>query len=252
VVLLQQSTGAALEWYAAAAIQNPIITKAWTSGVAYLLGDSLAQRLAGGKFAPGRMARSAIAGFVSHGPTLHFWCLLLDRFVDLGTGRWAQRGTLVVKILLDQTIFSLYLNAAYCALTETLRGTSPRVLWARVRASSWPMLRSSWRFWPAVHAFTFSVVPLHLRVLWVDVVEVVWVAILATLVAAAGKDAAHEGQEGQMGQEGQEEQEGAEGIEVVDGAVDAEARAQSAPVGVEIQVQAAASGSATSASGVPV
>ena len=29
------------------------------------------------------------------------------------------------------------------------------------------------RFWPGVHLLTFSVVPQHLRVLWVDVVEVV-------------------------------------------------------------------------------
>jgi len=193
VAVLQQTTGAAFQVYEAAALSSPILTKAWTSGVAYLLGDSLAQRMAGGKFELGRMLRSTTAGFVSHGPQLHFWCLILDRFVNLGSGPWAQRSTLALKILLDQTIFSLYLNAAYCALTEALRRTPPALIWARVRASSWPMLRSSWRFWPAVHAFTYSVVPLHLRVLWVDCIEVVWVAILATLVAAAGQAETGEG-----------------------------------------------------------
>ena len=51
----------------------------------------------------------------------------------------------------------------------------------------WPSLTASWRFWPAAHALTYSVIPLHLRVLWVDVLEVVWVAILAKCVSRAGE-----------------------------------------------------------------
>ena len=132
-----------------------------------------------------RVARSGAAGFISHGPQLHYWCLFLDRFVSFGPGTWAVRAALAAKILLDQTFFSLYMNAAYCALVETLSGRSLRAALARVRASAWPSLRSSWKFWPAVHLITFSVVPSHLRVLWVDAVEIVWVAILATCVSAA-------------------------------------------------------------------
>ena len=37
------------------------------------------------------------------------------------------------------------------------------------------------------HALTYSVVPLPLRVLWVDVLEIVWVAILSTAVASTGQ-----------------------------------------------------------------
>ena len=44
-----------------------------------------------------------------------------------------------------------------------------------------------WRFWPLAHALTYSVVPLPLRVLWVDVLEIVWVAILSTAVASTGQ-----------------------------------------------------------------
>ena len=57
-----------------------------------------------------------------------------------------------------------------------------------MRAAAWPSLYSSWRFWPFVHALTYSIVPLHLRVLWVDVVEVAWVAILATCTAKAARE----------------------------------------------------------------
>ena len=40
-----------------------------------------------------------------------------------------------------------------------------------MRASSWPSLRASWKFWPAVHLATYSIVPMHLRVLYIDVVD---------------------------------------------------------------------------------
>ena len=168
--------------YEAACFARPVLTKAATSGVAYVLGDVLAQRLAPAKFNLARVVRSGAAGCLSHGPQLHYWSLFLDRFVCLpGPATY----TVACKILLDQTIFSLYLNGAYCALTELLKRSSASATWARMKASAWPMLSSSWRFWPAVHALTYSIVPTHLRVLWVDIVEVVWVAILSTCAVRA-------------------------------------------------------------------
>ena len=171
--------------YEAAALKTPILTKACTSGVAYLLGDSLAQFLSKRKsFDFGRVARSTIAGFFSHGPQLHFWCLFLDKFVGFGKRTYLS---LPLKILLDQTFFALYLNGAYCAIIETLKGSTRRSIWRRVRTAALPSLFSSWKFWPFVHLITYSIVPFHLRVLWVDVVEVVWVAILANCAAAAAE-----------------------------------------------------------------
>jgi len=167
--------------YEYAALARPIITKSATSAVAYALGDALAQRLvpAAGRRGPldrGRILRSTLAGGISHGPQLHFWSLFLEHF--LGPGQ------VVRKILLDQTLFGLYINGAYTVLTELLKGTPPAAVWRRVRDTSWPSLRASWKFWPAVHALTYSVVPVHMRVLWIDAVEVVWVGILSTCVAA--------------------------------------------------------------------
>lgn len=175
--------------YESAALRTPIITKAATSGVAYFLGDALAQLRVGSgsakqRFDLRRAARSTLAGFVSHGPQLHYWCLFLDAQVRLGSAA----ATLVAKIVLDQTVFSLYLNGVYCALVEALKGAPPAAVWRRVRAAALPSLVSSWRFWPWVHALTYSVVPLHLRVLWVDCVEVVWVSILATCTSKAASD----------------------------------------------------------------
>jgi hypothetical protein len=69
--------------YEAAAIARPLITKSATSGVAYLLGDTIAQRrsAAGPRgVSRGRLTRATIAGAVSHGPQLHYWTVKLSLY----------------------------------------------------------------------------------------------------------------------------------------------------------------------------
>lgn len=186
--------------YETFALSWPITTKAMTSGIAYLLGDILAQRLEAislrtqrGLHATDpsepvdfvRALRSGGAGFVGHGPQLHAWGVFLEKYVVLGTSPCAKRIAVLVKILLDQTIFTLYVNGSYCALVEALQGASMSQIWHRLRTSAWPTLRSSWCFWPLVHTLTFTVIPHHLRVLWIDTVEVLWVAVLSTIASRA-------------------------------------------------------------------
>ena len=158
--------------YEKAALAFPIVTKSATSGIAYFLGDSIAQAQAQKPADYGRLVRATLAGFISHGPQLHFWTLFLE---------WSAL-PLLVKVLLDQTLFALYLNGAYAVLTETLQGRSPRSALAKAKAAALPCLFAGWRFWPLAHLITYTVIPLHLRVLWVDVLEVAWVR----LHAAAG------------------------------------------------------------------
>ena len=155
--------------YEKAALAFPIVTKSATSGIAYFLGDSIAQAQAQKPADYGRLVRATLAGFISHGPQLHFWTLFLE---------WSAL-PLLVKVLLDQTLFALYLNGAYAVLTETLQGRSPRSALAKAKAAALPCLFAGWRFWPLAHLITYTVIPLHLRVLWVDVLEVAWVRLHA-------------------------------------------------------------------------
>ena len=56
---------------------------------------------------------------------------------------------------------------------------SPRAAWLLSVTA-----QASLKFWPFVHLVTFSpLVPLELKPLWVDAVEVVWVAILSRVNA---------------------------------------------------------------------
>ena len=84
------------------------------------------------------------------------------------------------QVTADLTVWAVFLNAAYLFLIGMLALRNPRDMWKDVKATSWPALRSAWRFWPFVHTVSFShAVPMDLKLLWVDMMEVVWVTILS-------------------------------------------------------------------------
>ena len=81
----------------------------------------MAQRFVERTVDRGRLTRATIAGTVSHGPQLHYWTLFLENVLP-GAGL----RPLLTKIALDQTFFSLYLNAGACPrLASAHRSSSP-------------------------------------------------------------------------------------------------------------------------------
>lgn len=158
---------------------NPVFFKACTSGVAYALGDFLSQLYQGRTLENidlPRSARSGAAGFIAHGPLCHYWLLFMETYLDFNGAWWATG----IKVTADLTVWSIFLNTAYSTIIGLLAFRSPVEVFKDVRATTWPALRSAWRFWPFVHTVSFShAVPLDLKLLWVDVMEVVWVTILS-------------------------------------------------------------------------
>eukprot|EP00567_Pseudictyota_dubia_P014202 CAMPEP_0197439670 /NCGR_PEP_ID=MMETSP1175-20131217/6357_1 /TAXON_ID=1003142 /ORGANISM="Triceratium dubium, Strain CCMP147" /LENGTH=428 /DNA_ID=CAMNT_0042969619 /DNA_START=361 /DNA_END=1647 /DNA_ORIENTATION=+ len=165
--------------YEALVPTNPIFYKACTSGVAYGLGDFISQVYQGKTLSTldlPRSFRSGAAGFLVHGPLCHFWLLFMETYLDFDGAWWATG----IKVTADLTVWSIFLNAAYSTVIGTLAGRSPKDVLTDVRATQWPALRSAWRFWPFVHTVSFShAVPLDLKLLWVDFMEVIWVTILS-------------------------------------------------------------------------
>lgn len=60
-----------------------------------------------------------------------------------------------------------------------------KMIWADIRRTTIPLIVSGLKLWPAAHMITYGYIPIEYRLLWVDVVEILWVTILAT--QAAGK-----------------------------------------------------------------
>lgn len=167
---------------------NPVLTKAMTSGFVYALGDVLAQRTEAAtrhcqSWDGPRVLRSAVAGFVGHGPLSHCWYNICDftfeQLWHLSAGWWP------LKILLDQTVWGPLWNGTYLVLLGLMRrDPSWTEIWGDVRRSTVPLLLSGLRLWPLAHCVTYGLIPNENRLLWVDLVEVVWVSILATQAAA--------------------------------------------------------------------
>jgi len=171
-----------LNAYQQAVFAHPIPVKALTSGVAYTLGDFTCQ-LSQGKSLPTvdlkRSLRSGVAGFLIHGPLCHYWLQWTDLNLSFGGAWWA----IPVKVLADQTVWSLFLNTAYTTCIMSLQGMRPANIKREIDATWYNAISAGWRFWPFVHLLTFSpIIPQDFKLLFVDCVEVVWVTILSAAV----------------------------------------------------------------------
>jgi protein Mpv17 len=88
-------------------------------------------------------------------------------------------------VLADQAVFTPIHLAIFLSTMAYLGGASPR---ARLRSAYWEALKKNWLVWPAVQAANFSVVPLHHRVLVVNVASIGWNCYLSWINNRAGRE----------------------------------------------------------------
>jgi protein Mpv17 len=137
----------ALHSYERLVPKNPIFYKACTSGVAYALGDFVSQVVQGKQLEDidlPRSFRSGAAGFIGHGPLCHYWLTFMETYLDFGGAWWATG----VKVTADLTVWSIFLCSSYSFIIGMLEMRDPRDVWKDVKATTWPALKSAWRFWP--------------------------------------------------------------------------------------------------------
>lgn len=189
--------------------QNPILTEALTSGTVYTIGDIISQRtersntnnnddseaIDGGtptmELDRMRVLRSALAGLFGHGPLSHVWYNVCDfsfeQVLHLSAAWWP------LKILVDQTIWGPIWNNTYIVLLGLMKGEQWSTIWSDMRRTTVPLIVSGLKLWPLAHCVTYGFIPKENRLLWVDMVEILWVSILATQ-AAAGKESSADSQ----------------------------------------------------------
>ncbi|GAQ82674.1 hypothetical protein KFL_001190170 [Klebsormidium nitens] len=158
---------------------NPVFAKMCISGVVYTLGDWSAQTCEGKPFLEfdrPRMIRSGLVGFCLHGSLSHFYYQAFEAVFPF-TAWWA----VIIKVGIDQTIWSGIWNSIYYATLGALRAESPTTIWRELRGTFVPMLTAGWKLWPFAHLITYGVVPVEHRLLWVDMVELVWVTMLSMI-----------------------------------------------------------------------
>mmetsp|Transcript_2269 Transcript_2269/g.3229 ORF Transcript_2269/g.3229 Transcript_2269/m.3229 type:complete len:324 (+) Transcript_2269:42-1013(+) len=168
---------------------HPVFVKAVTSGSVYALGDYTAQTTNGTPLADLdrlRVVRSAVAGFIGHGPLSHYWYTICESFFDF-IGCNSYWWVIFPKIVLDQFLWGPIWNATYVSLVGILKQDSFERVWEAVTSTAVPLVVSGLKLWPAVHIITYGFIPPENRLLWVDMVEILWVTILSRQAAEEAK-----------------------------------------------------------------
>lgn len=176
--------------YSAILEQAPIQTKAVTSATVYTIGDLIAQRTEGntmGELDRGRVLRSLLAGLIGHGPLSHFWYQYSEVLFN-DVLHWTQWWSFFPKVLVDQTTWGPFWNNTYILLLGIMKFESPQTMWGDMKRTTIPLIVSGLKLWPLAHCITYGVIPVENRLLWVDLVEILWVTILATQAAGAPED----------------------------------------------------------------
>jgi protein Mpv17 len=165
----------------------PVMTKAATSATVYTIGDVIAQRTGGasmGDLDRMRTLRSMLAGLLGHGPLSHYWYNFCDNIFD-NTLQWTAWWAFFPKILVDQTTWGPFWNNTYILLLGLMKMEKLPVIWADMKRTTVPLIVSGLKLWPLAHCVTYGLVPTENRLLWVDLVEILWVTILASQASGA-------------------------------------------------------------------
>ena len=80
------------------------------------------------------------------------------------------------------------LSSVYILLLGIMQFQKPVQIWADVKRTTIPLIISGLKLWPLAHCVTYGLVPVENRLLWVDIVEILWVTILATQASGGATD----------------------------------------------------------------
>lgn len=166
----------------------PVATKAATSASVYAIGDVIAQNTEGKsvhEIDRMRILRSLVAGLVGHGPLSHLWYNISEScFTDVL--HWTEWWSFLPKILVDQAVWGPIWNNTYILLLGMMQLRPVQDVTREMKETTLPLLVSGLKLWPLAHCVTYGLLPVENRLLWVDLVEILWVSILASTAAKAG------------------------------------------------------------------
>jgi protein Mpv17 len=178
--------------YSAVLEKEPLYTKAVTSATVYTIGDIISQKTEGksvGEFDRARVIRSLLAGLIGHGPMSHVWYDWSEHIFENVMHLQGWTGT-VIKVAIDQTTWGPLWNNTYILLLGLMKLDKLENIFGEMKRTTIPLIVSGLKLWPLAHIVTYGLVPVQNRLLWVDLVEIIWVTILST--AASGGENAEE------------------------------------------------------------
>ncbi|KAH8160927.1 hypothetical protein CIB48_g7314 [Xylaria polymorpha] len=160
-----------LRWYQRSLTARPLLTQSITTAVLFAVGDITAQQVVEKKgfekheFA--RTGRMFAYGGVVFGPAATTWFKILSKRVVLQN----KNAETLARVACDQLLFAPAFIGVFLSSMAVLEGASPK---EKLEKSYWPALSTNWMIWPFVQMANFKFVPLHHRVLTVNVISIGW------------------------------------------------------------------------------
>jgi len=164
--------------YSSQLVIRPIITKSWTAGIIFALSDYLAQRIESKEetsFNTKRVVFAAMVGTLYFAPAAHYWYEAIFRFLP-GKGFLS----ILQKALMGQLIFGPSFTCIFFASSLMQNGTFSFANWGKKIKNDLP---GAWlagsAFWPIVDVISYSVVPISLIPLFINICSLVWTIYLS-------------------------------------------------------------------------
>ncbi|KAE8153929.1 protein sym1 [Aspergillus avenaceus] len=160
-------------------LQQPILTQNLTTAGLFAVGDTLAQKgvekrgLASHDTT--RTARMALYGGTVFGLTITKWFHFLQHRINLRS----PRQTLIARVAADQLVCAPTRIGVFLSSMSVLEGQDPT---EKLQRAYWNALRGNWTVWPVLQSVNMYWVPLHYRVLTVNVSSIGWNCFLSFLI----------------------------------------------------------------------
>lgn len=151
-------------------------TKALTSFLGFVIGDFFAQKIEGGPYNILRCLRLGTYGLLLDGPIGHWWYTVLDANVEPDDSRSTK--AVLIKTAADQLIWAPVMTCVFFAVLRSLEG-HPELILPTIQDKLIKTVAANYVIWPAAHFINFRFVPSEQRILYNNVVSVVWTAWLS-------------------------------------------------------------------------
>jgi len=144
----------------------------------------------GGGFDGPRCARMAAWGLTIHPIWIHWWFHCMEAWrpsyaVITVANRGAVARLTFQKVMIDSSTGSPAFVAAFLAMTAALEHGSLDAVRAKLRSDWLTTACAAWSFWPLAHIVSLSVIPVHWRLLYINVLSLGWGTYLSGVAAAS-------------------------------------------------------------------
>lgn len=170
-------------WYQESLFTRPVLTKSLTCFFGAIVGDLLAQWVSapvgGMSFDAARNLQLASFGLLIGGTSAHYWHTWLERRICPSAPK-APRAV-ISKLALDQTVYAPISNVIFLGWMHLLGGGATSAMIPYIAATLPKVLVANWAVWPAANYIAFRYVAADMRILYANVLGVLWVIYVSVV-----------------------------------------------------------------------